>query len=114
MFEYAISLEYMPPQSFYASAMYDTAKDHVHITATIVQRIERTVRGHHVYKAVWSPYIGEKSCHFNMRAITSQRHRCSYPQEQQHCTTGNFQRVCWCFLQLSKRTCIAMQHTEHG
>ena len=23
-------------------------------------RIESTVRGHHVYKAAWSPYIGEE------------------------------------------------------
>ena len=26
-----------------------------------IQGIERTVCGHHVYKAVWSPYVSEKS-----------------------------------------------------
>ena len=35
-------------------------------TVTKVQTIASTVRGHHA----WSPYIGEKSCHFNLRAIT--------------------------------------------
>ena len=32
-------------------------------TVTKVQTIASTVRGHHA----WSPYIGEKSCHFNSR-----------------------------------------------
>ena len=32
-------------------------------TVTKVQMIATTVRGHHT----WSPYIGEKSCHFNSR-----------------------------------------------
>ena len=32
-------------------------------TVTRVQTIASTVRGHHA----WSPYIGEKSCHFNSR-----------------------------------------------
>ena len=41
IFEDAISLDYKlpPPKDF---------------------RIESTVRGHHVYKAAWSPYIGEE------------------------------------------------------
>ena len=34
-------------------------------TVTKVQTIASTVRGHHA----WSPYIGEKSCHFNSKAI---------------------------------------------
>ena len=42
---------------------------HVHITTQLVQRIESTVHGHHVCKAVWSPYIGEKAPS-NVRAIT--------------------------------------------
>ena len=30
------------------------------ITMATSFRIESTVRGHHVYKALWSPYIGEE------------------------------------------------------
>ena len=55
MFEYAISLEYMPPQSFYASAMYyETAKVHVHVRSYNGTKDRETVRGHHGYKAVVS------------------------------------------------------------
>ena len=38
---------------------YDTTKVRVHIT-TELQKDESTVCGHHVYKAVWPPYIGKK------------------------------------------------------
>ena len=66
------------------------------ITMATSFRIESTVRGHHVYKASWSPYIGEElpvQCEVNKH---SRRLRCSCPQEQQHCrscTTGNFQSL---------------------
>ena len=65
IFEYSISLEYTPPFT-QALRMYTTSK----VRATSF-RIESTVRGHHVYKPVWSPYIGEdeRQCWFNVRSI---------------------------------------------
>ena len=60
IFEYAISLDYTPPQKVLLRLW------HCMFTVTKVQTIASTVRGHHA----WSPYIGEKSCHFNSRAIT--------------------------------------------
>ena len=33
---------------------------HYQLTMATAFRIESTVRGHHVYKAAWSPYIGEE------------------------------------------------------
>ena len=62
---------------------------------TVTKAQNSTVRGHHVYKASWSPYIGEElpvQCEVNN--IHRRRLRCSCPQEQQYCrscTTGNFQ-----------------------
>jgi len=63
IFEYAISL----PPKVYVSATY-TSKVHVYIRTQLQKhstqnswcRIESTVRGHHIYKASWSPYIGEE------------------------------------------------------
>ena len=60
-FDYAISLDYTPPQK----ATFMTLPRFM-FTVTKVQTITSTVHGHHA----WSPYIGEKSCHFNLRAIT--------------------------------------------
>ena len=52
---------------FYASAMYAIRTlpklmfaFHYQLTTATTFRIESTVRGHHVYKAAWSPYIGEE------------------------------------------------------
>ena len=65
------------------------------ITMATSFRIESTVRGHHVYKASWSPYIGEKlpvQCEVNnihddfAVAVLKQQHCRS-------CTTGNFQSL---------------------
>ena len=71
IFEDAISLDYKPPpppkKRFYASAMYAIRTlpklmfaFHYQLTTVTTFRIESTVRGHHVYKAAWSPYIGEE------------------------------------------------------
>ena len=70
IFEYAISLDYTPPQKQVLRTYtnyYDTAKV-VHqlqkyIGSTVLFMVD--IRHH-----VWSPFIGNKSCHFNARAIT--------------------------------------------
>ena len=58
-------------------------------------RIESTVGGHHVYKAAWSPYIGEElpvQCEVNnihddfVVAVLKNGNT-------QSCTTGNFQSL---------------------
>ena len=67
------------------------------ITMATSFRIESTVRGHHVYKASWSPYIGEElpvQCEVNNIHDDFAVAQC--PQEQQYCrscTTGNFQSL---------------------
>ena len=54
IFEDAISLDYKPPPPYEINAF------HYQLTMATTFRIESTVRGHHVYKAAWSPYIGEE------------------------------------------------------
>ena len=39
---------------------YEINAFHYQLTMATTFRIESTVRGHHVYKAAWSPYIGEE------------------------------------------------------
>ena len=48
-----------PPKRFYASAMC-AIRTLPKLTMATTFRIESTVRGHRVYKAAWSPYIGEE------------------------------------------------------
>ena len=42
------------------SPPYEINAFHYQLTMVTTFRIESTVRGHHVYKAAWSPYIGEE------------------------------------------------------
>ena len=73
-------------------------------------RIESTVRGHHVYKALWSPYIGEElsvQCEVNnihddfaVAVLKNSNTVGHVPRE--------ISRVCWYFLHKtgSEMTCI--------
>ena len=47
-----------PPKDF--TQVLCTQLGHFQLTMATTFRIESTVRGHHVYKAAWSPYIGEE------------------------------------------------------
>ena len=120
IFKYAISLEYKPPRKFYAIAMY-TSKVHVYIrtqlhgmsfqiTMATSFRIESTDRGHHVYKASWSPYIGEElpvQCEVNnihddfAVAVLKNSNTVGH-------VPWKISRVCWYFLHKSgsEMTCI--------
>ena len=107
-----------PPQKkVHAIATY-TSKVHVYIrtvtkafyTKLIQTRIESTVRGHHVYKASWSSYIGEElpvQCEVNnihddfaVAVLKNSNTVGHVPRE--------ISRVCWYFLQKSgsEMTCI--------
>ena len=109
IFEYAISLEYKPPppppppppQSFTRPLRT------LPITMATSFRIESTVRGHHVYKASWSPYIGEElpvQCEvhddFAVAVLKNSNTVGHVPRE--------ISRVCWYFLHKSgsEMTCI--------
>ena len=59
IFEDAISLDYKPPPKDFTQVLC-TQLGHFQLTMATTFRIESTVRGHHVYKAAWSPYIGEE------------------------------------------------------
>ena len=85
IFEDAISLDYKPPP-------YEINAFHYQLTMATTFRIESTVRGHHVYKAAWSPYIGE--------AVKNGNTVGHVPRE--------ISRVCWYFLHKSgsEMTCI--------
>ena len=89
-----------PPKPFYASA------------------IESTVRGHHVYKAAWSPYIGEElpvQCEVNnihddfaVAVLMNSNTASHVPRE--------ISRVCWYFLHKSgsEMTCIVSGDRRHS
>ena len=99
-----------PPTKVHASAAY-TSKVHVYIKTQLQKhstqnswyRIESTVRGHHVYKASWSPYIGEelpvqrevKNIHddFAVAVLKNSSTVGHVPRE--------ISRVCWYFLHKS-------------
>ena len=80
------------------------------ITMATSFRIESTVRGHHVYKASWSPYIGEElpvQCEVNnihddfaVAVLKNSNTVGHVPRE--------ISRVCWYFLHKSgsEMTCI--------
>ena len=110
IFEYVISLEYKPPphhQSFTRSLHNGMP---FQITMAKSFRIESTVRGHHVYKASWSPYIGEElpvQCEANnihddfaVAVLKNSNTVGHVPRE--------ISRVCWYFLHKSgsEMTCI--------
>ena len=111
IFEYAISLEYTPPppsKSFTRSLHINGMP--FQITMATSFRIESTVRGHHVYKASWSPYIGEElpvQCEVNnihddfaVAVLKNSNTVGHVPRE--------ISRVCWYFLHKSgsEMTCI--------
>ena len=93
-----------PPQSFTRPLRT------LPITMATSFRIESTVRGHHVYKASWSPYIGEElpvQCEVNnihddfaVAVLKNSNTVGHVPRE--------ISRVCWYFLHKggSEMTCI--------
>ena len=106
-FEYAISLEYNPTPSlreryvhFQSSCLTQLQK---HSTQNSCYRIESTVRGHHVYKASWSPYIGEVLP--VQREVNSIHDYFAVAVLKNSSTVGHvpreISRVCWYFLHKS-------------
>ena len=99
-----------PPPKFYAIATYRNAFSLYQITMVTSFRIESTVHGHHVYKALWSPYIGEElpdQCEVNnihddfaVAVLMNSNTVGHVPRE--------ISRVCWYFLHKSgsEMTCI--------
>ena len=74
-------------------------------------RIESTVRGHHVYKAAWSPYIGEELP--VQREVSNIHDYFAVAVLKNGNTVGHvpreISRVCWYFLHTesgSEMTCI--------
>ena len=120
IFEDAISLDYKPPppqKRFYASAMYAIRTlpklmfaFHYQLTMATTFRIESTVRGHHVYKAAWSPYIGEELP--VQREVNNIHDDFAVAVLKNGNTVGHvpreISRVCWYFLHKSgsEMTCI--------
>ena len=136
IFEYAISLEYKPPPPpppppkkkrkkkkvlrdhyvhFQSSCLHKNtvtrnAFSLYQITMATSFRIESTVRGHHVYKASWFPYIGEElpvQCEVNnihddfaVAVLKNSNTVGHVPRE--------ISRFCWYFLHKSgiEMTCI--------
>ena len=108
IFEYAISLEYKPPSKSFTRSLHNGMP--FQITMATSFRIESTVRGHHVYKASRSPYIGEElsvQCEVNnihddfaVAVLKNSNTVGHVPRE--------ISRVCWYFLHKSgsEMTCI--------
>ena len=77
-------------------------------------RIESTVRGHHVYKAAWSPYIGEELP--VQREVNNIHDDFAVAVLKNGNTVGHvpreISRVCWYFLHKSgsEMTCIVNGH----
>ena len=116
IFEDAISLDYKPPpKRFYASAMYAIR---TLPTMATTFRIESTVRGHHVYKAAWSPYIGEELP--VQREVNNIHDDFAVAVLKNGNTVGHvpreISRVCWYFLHKSgsEMTCIVNGHRRRS
>ena len=93
-----------PPQSFTRPLRT------LPITMATSFRIESTVRGHHVYKASWSPYIGEElpvQCEVNNIHDDFAVAVLKNSNTVVHVPRG-ISRVCWYFLHKSgsEMTCI--------
>ena len=97
IFEDAISLDYKPPpppkKDF--TQVLCTQLGHFQLTMATTFRIESTVHRHHVYKAAWSPYIGEElpvqrevnNIHDDFAVAVLKN------GNTQSCTTGNLQSL---------------------
>ena len=81
-------------------------------------RIESTVRGHHVYKAAWSPYIGEELP--VQREVNNIHNDFAVAVLKNGNTVGHvpreISRVCWYFLHKSgsEMTCIVNGHRRRS
>ena len=111
IFEDAISLDYKPPpppKDF--TQVLCTQLGHFQLTMATTFRIESTVRGHHVYKAAWSPYIGEELP--VQREVNNIHDDFAVAVLKNGNTVGHvsreISRVCWYFLHKSgsEMTCI--------
>ena len=105
IFEDAISLDYKPPPP-----PYEINAFHCQLTMATTFRIESTVRGHHVYNAAWSPYIGEELP--VQREVNNIHDDFAVAVLKNGNTVGHvpreISRVCWYFLHKSgsEMTCI--------
>ena len=86
---------------------------HYQLTMATTFRIKSTVRGHHVYKAVWSPYIGEElPVQHEVNSIHDDFAVAVLKNGKNSNTVGHvpreISRVCWYFLHKSgsEMTCI--------
>ena len=106
IFEDAISLDYKPPPP----PPHEINAFHYQLTMATTFRIESTVRGHHVYKAAWSPYIGEELP--VQREVNNIHDDFAVAVLKNGNTVGHvpreISRVCWYFLHKSgsEMTCI--------
>ena len=97
-----------PPKDF--TQVLCTQLGHFQLTMATTFRIESTVRGHHVYKAAWSPYIGEELP--VQREVNNIHDDYSVAVLKNGNTVGHvpreISRVCWYFLHKSgsEMTCI--------
>ena len=93
-----------------ASYNYEINAFHYQLTMATTFRIESTVRGHHVYKAAWSPYIGEELP--VQREVSNIHDDFAVAVLKNGNTVGHvpreISRVCWYFLHKSgsEMTCI--------
>ena len=97
-----------PPKDF--TQVLCTQLGHFQLTMATTFRIESTVRGHHVYKAAWSPYIGEELP--IQRKVNNIHDDFAVAVLKNGNTVGHvpreISRVCWYFLHKSgsEMTCI--------
>ena len=97
-----------PPKDF--TQVLCTQLGHFQLTMAMTFRIESTVRGHHVYKAAWSPYIGEELP--VQREVNNIHDDFAVAVLKNGNTVGHvpreISRVCWYFLHKSgsEMTCI--------
>ena len=110
IFEDAISLDYKPPPPKDFTQVLCTQLGHFQLTMATTFRIESTVRGHYVYKAAWSPYIGEELP--VQREVNNIHDDFAVAVLKNGNTVGHvpreISRVCWYFLHKSgsEMTCI--------
>ena len=107
IFKNAISLDYKPPPP---PPPPPINAFHYQLTMATTFRIESPVRGHHVYKAAWSSYIGEELP--VQREVNNIHDDFAVAVLKNSNTVGHvpweISRVCWYFLHKSgsEMTCI--------
>ena len=105
-----------PPKDF--TQVLCTQLGHLQLTMATTFRIESTVRGHHVYKAAWSPYIGEELP--VQREVNNIHDDFAVAVLKNGNTVGHvpreISRVCWYFLHKSgsEMTCIVNGHRRRS